>query len=674
MNNSNLMIFDNDNDSFYNYLIENGFLFDYRIIENFLLSLKSNPFVVLIGNEGCGKSSLPILFSKYLSKFGKKEDIILNSVNSLGKSYSNKEWHLKRSVIEEILPILPFEGKDCIFTINDSFTSYGYFKIDPRFKFRDKRLINYLFELQEENPDQDLNLKIKVGEKYTDARYFKLNDLKNDISCLEDFILDKDAPIHKFLNNSKLHLDINYYIIVDDIDETIGDDFLKFINYVNDEFLVDRNTNNLFIIGTIDTGNFNQISDSLIDRVSFIELDDLNMEKCLLNDFEKFPELKDVNYLEFTNDDVLTLSIKDFKSIFSEIWCEGSDLWSLISLELNLINKILSKEGFIISFRMIKDIFRFMLVSWRYEGKPFNWENWEKYFDIQFKQKILSKIGKAPSSSKFFKELLNICLKSENNSFDENNIKYENTILKIRNMENCLNNDNFSFFNCTNSIINIAEAKNNLNNNKTSKKSIENVGSKYGSNIYKYGEFFTITKQINRKTVNFGKFNNLDDAKFVKNLLVENNWKLSRIRNNDIYQNGDLYWVIKVLNNKINILGKFYSYQQAKEHVEWLVSKFKTDENFEVYVPKKENNEEFNKENYLKTVSNISGWEKLVFNTINELDTNVFSLDDLKELDTFEMYKFEDESLESIIKENLYKLANLKLIRVMGNDYYKKVC
>ena len=69
----------------------------------------------------------------------------------------------------------------------------------------------------------------------------------------------------------------------------------------------------------------------------------------------------------------------------------------------------------------------------------------------------------------------------------------------------------------------------------------------------------------------------------------------------------------------------------------------------------------------------ISGWEKLVFNAINEIESNVFSLDDLKRLDIFKMYQFEDESIESTIVDNLNKLSDLKLIRILGNNYFKKV-
>ena len=53
--------------SFYDYLLKNGFYFDKETIENYLLSLKVKPFVILTGNSGTGKTKLSQLFAKYLN-------------------------------------------------------------------------------------------------------------------------------------------------------------------------------------------------------------------------------------------------------------------------------------------------------------------------------------------------------------------------------------------------------------------------------------------------------------------------------------------------------------------------------------------------------------------------------------------------------------------------------
>lgn len=58
-------------DSFFEYLLDKGFLFEKETIENYLLSIKVKPFVILTGNSGTGKTKLSQLFAQYLiEKYG----------------------------------------------------------------------------------------------------------------------------------------------------------------------------------------------------------------------------------------------------------------------------------------------------------------------------------------------------------------------------------------------------------------------------------------------------------------------------------------------------------------------------------------------------------------------------------------------------------------------------
>lgn len=54
---------------------------------------------------------------------------------------------------------------------------------------------------------------------------------------------------------------------------------------------------------------------------------------------------------------------------------------------------------------------------------------------------------------------------------------------------------------------------------------------------------------------NYGKFESMDDAVFVRDLLIENDWDLDSI--GDVYQNGGQYWALGVIDEKVYLLGKF---------------------------------------------------------------------------------------------------------------------
>ena len=96
--------------SFYRYLISNGYYFDIKVIEDYLLSLKVKPFTILTGNSGTGKTKLSQLFAKYINSeiintYSENNEVEEKYVNVKGKlnysSWSNQGWTLEKSIFEK---------------------------------------------------------------------------------------------------------------------------------------------------------------------------------------------------------------------------------------------------------------------------------------------------------------------------------------------------------------------------------------------------------------------------------------------------------------------------------------------------------------------------------------------------------------------------------------------
>ena len=162
------------------------------------------------------------------------------------------------------------------------------------------------------------------------------------------------------------------------------------------------------------------------------------------------------NYLQspLVDSDISNLNIVDLKEILSKISCDGENLLEVLTNELNSFQSKLKPAGFDFGFRVINEILRFMVVAWRYENSPDNWDNWQRYFDAQIKQKILPKLhGSQKAIGNVLNDLFNLCLvNSENNEqarlfeVSENNCKYYTSALKLQNMAKVLSDQRYVSF------------------------------------------------------------------------------------------------------------------------------------------------------------------------------------------------------------------------------------
>ena len=115
--------------------------------------------------------------------------------------------------------------------------------------------------------------------------------------------------------------------------------------------------------------------------------------------------------------------------------------------------------------------------------------------------------------------------------------------------------------------------------------------SRYGEYIYCSGDNFYIRKSFNRNEVGFGLYKNLDDATFARNLLKDNNWDLSKVKElapvcfSSIHNQ---YVVFDVVDEKVIVADKFDSQSEAlgnaqKSIEEYRKSKYGTGEKHVVF-------------------------------------------------------------------------------------------
>ena len=169
-------------DSFYKFLISNGYYFDKDLIENYLLSLKVKPFEILTGNSGTGKTKLSQLFAKFINgdiKL-KKEDIndkgyFTLKVKTNYSSWENNGWTLQKDEISSIIPINECGAKFDM--VVDDISAKGDIKTLVQLYYDSEKLKQHFKDLYEKNPNGSVDLKISCDDlkEFISKDYIKPN-------------------------------------------------------------------------------------------------------------------------------------------------------------------------------------------------------------------------------------------------------------------------------------------------------------------------------------------------------------------------------------------------------------------------------------------------------------------------------------------------------------------
>lgn len=415
------------------------------------------------------------------------ENFIILEQNSNKTAFNERQWFMNNNIFN----YLPFKSGyvNCNIVVKN-IKSAAKIRLMPRLYFKkNEELQNYL----KENEGKKVEVKIKtdnfnfenfhpIWEKEEDSTNHKKDPNYKIVPVGANWTENRhvlgfynvitgeynETPSYSLIKLAKNDINSPYFLILDEMNlshvERYFADFLSAIEsgqpiplYSNDDENYELDIpDNLLIIGTVNVDETTYMfSPKVLDRANTIEFPTMSAKEYMNSDFNEF-DFKNITYLmdPLEDLDVRNMNVHDLKDIFMFINCSESNLWDVLSNELDLFQSILKKINFDFGFRVINEILRFMFVSWRYEDSPQNWENWERYFDAQVKQKILPKLhGSQKAIGQTINELFNACLIERKNNADarlvdltKNDCRYYTSAVKLQNMAKILSNQRYVSF------------------------------------------------------------------------------------------------------------------------------------------------------------------------------------------------------------------------------------
>lgn len=210
--------------------------------------------------------------------------------------------------------------------------------------------------------------------------------------------------------------------------------------------------------------------------------------------------------------------------------------------------------------------------------------------------------------------------------------------------------------------------------------------SRYGLNIARIFDTFIIKKQIAGDDYVFGYYDNLSDAEFVRNFLMDHMWNVNAFSQIEYDEDTDTYKAVEVIDDKVYVLASSENdnIDLNRVHEEFLarISKHKyglasdphldllkdrideLEERFNV----KTQDENWNFENTVESpldelIFTLTPFQKSVYDAIDGEAT----FDDVKR----KLIRYKSKNFESKIEKNLNQLIDMKLIEKSDEVYIK---
>lgn len=210
--------------------------------------------------------------------------------------------------------------------------------------------------------------------------------------------------------------------------------------------------------------------------------------------------------------------------------------------------------------------------------------------------------------------------------------------------------------------------------------------SKYGLNITKVLNTYVIKKQIAGNDYIFGYYENLSDAEFVRNYLLDHNWNVGEFSQIEYDEETSTYRVVEVIDDKVYVLNTFKSRKdidieqchieflnkitkhklglanhpslfELVENIPELEKRFSTKAHDEVWAFK-------STENPLNDIIfNLTPFQKSVYDVIDDS-----AFEDIKK----SLIRYKSGNFDEKIRKNLDELEKLGLIFKNQNHYMKR--